>query len=166
VVKPVIGGPITVQNRRNTMKTYKSLVAAMFVIATIVAQAQDAGTLARNTSPNSGRHTGIGTPLIVKNYLRCLDSDIPMVVESALDNVTCARIAWPGEDLRGIQKKLGELTTQGGTRVIRYKALTALEVFRDPAGFRRFIEHRDGNGEGLLDEIGLRILPRPNLVAR
>jgi hypothetical protein len=143
------------------MKTYKSLVTAIFVIATVVAQAQDAGTLANNE-----RHTGIPVPLIVKNYLSCLDSDIPMAVESALGNVTYMRIAWPREDLRNVQQKLAELTTQGRTRVIRYKALTALEVFRDPAAFRQFIEHRNWSGDGLLEEIGVRILPQPNLVAR
>ncbi len=148
------------------MKTSTSLVTAIFVIATVVAQAQDGGTLAKNTSANNERHTRIPVPLIVKNYLRCLSSDIPMVVESTLDNVTCMRIAWAGEDLRDIQQKLAELTTQGRTRAIRYKALTALEVFRDPAAFRRFIEHRNGKGEGLLDEIGVQIRPQPNLVAR
>jgi hypothetical protein len=148
------------------MKTYKSLVAAMFVIATVVAQAQDSGTLAKNSPANNKCLTRIGIPLIVKNYLRCLDSDISGIVESALGHVTYMRIVWPGEDLRNIQQKLAELSKQGATRAIRYKAFTALEVFGDPAAFRRFIEHRNYNGDGLLEEIGVQILPRPNLVAR
>jgi hypothetical protein len=162
----MINRPTTDENGRNTMKTYKSLVTAIFVIATVIAQAQDVGTLTKNTSANNERHTRIGIPLIVKNYLRCLDSDVPTVVESALGHVAYMRIASPGEDLRNVQQKLAELTTQGTTRVIRYKAFTALEVFGDPAAFRRFIEHRSGNGDGLLDEIGVRILPQPNLVVR
>lgn len=147
------------------MKTQKSLVTAIFVIATVVAQAQDGGTLAKYDPPNIERHTRIGMPLMVKNYLSCLHSDIPGVVESALGHVTYIRIAWPGEDLRKVQQKLAQLTREGTTRVIRYKAFTALEVFGDPTAFRRFIERRDGNGDGLLDEIGVRILP-PNLVVR
>lgn len=148
------------------MKTSTSLVTAMFVIATVVAQAQDGRTLAKNTPANAVRHTRIDIPLIAKNYLRCLESDTPSIVESALGHVTYMRIAWPKEDLRNLCQKVAELATQGTTRDVRYKAFTALEVFDDPASFRGFIEHRDLNGDGLLDEIGLRILPHPNLVAR
>ncbi len=148
------------------MKTYKSLVTAIFVIATVNAQAQDVGTLTKNNSADNERYTRIRMPVMVKNYLSCLDSDIPGVVEAALGHVTYIRIAWPGEDLRNVQQKLAELTTKGTTRVIRYKAFTALEVFGDPAAFRRFIGRRNGNGDGLLDEIGVRILPQPNLVVR
>jgi len=59
-----------------------------------------------------------------------------------------------------------ELAVQGSTREIRYKAFTALEVFGEPTTFQRFIEHRDGNGDGILEEIAPMILPRTNLVVR
>ena len=148
------------------MKTYRSLAIAMLFVAATTVQAQDLGKVSQGGNADSERHSHISTVLIVKNYLRCLDSEFPTVVESALGHVTYMRIALPSENLGAIKEKLVSLTTNGSTLAVRYKAFTALEVYGNPAAFRRFIDHRNGNGDGILDEISLRIMPKSDLVAR
>ena len=148
------------------MKTYKSLAIALLFGTTAIVRAQDAGTVSQSFEPISAHQSRVGVPLIVKNYLSCLNSDVPSIVESALGHVTYMRIVWPTADLRSIQARLAELTAKGATRAIRYKAFMAAEVFGDPATFRRFAVNRNGNGDGILDEIGVRFTTKSDLVAR
>jgi len=148
------------------MNTYKGLVTAAMLTAAATLQAQDLAASAQGENLSGLRQTRVPVQLIIKNYVKCLDSDLPPIVESALGHVACMRIALPSEDLGAIQEKLVELTTRGATRAIRYKAFAALEVFGDPATFRRYVERKNGCGDGLLDEIAGRILPKSDLVAR
>jgi hypothetical protein len=148
------------------MKTFTGFVLAALMVATAAARPQDAGTITKNNAGSEVRISRVGFPLIIKNYMHCLDSDIPSVVESALGHVTFMRIAFPGQDLSKIQEKLVYLTTHGMTRAIRCRAFMALEVYGEPSAFCRFIERRQANGDGLLDEIGTRILPPADLVTK
>ncbi|MCX6135420.1 MAG: hypothetical protein NTU47_16565 [Ignavibacteriales bacterium] len=148
------------------MKTYMGVAIVMVMVATASARPQESGALhgEQAAERRSQRHGSMAR--IVANYQRCLESDVPGVVETALGHLTYMRIAFPKMDLGSIHTKLEELAVRGSTREIRYKAFTALEVFGEPATFQRFIETRDGNGDGILEEIAPRILPRTNLVVR
>jgi len=143
-----------------------SVAVVMVMMATASARPQESGTLQGEQTAVRQSQRNMNTPRIVTNYLRCLDCDVPGVVETALGHVAYMRIAYPKLDLGILRTKLVELAVQGSTREIRYKAFTALEVFGEPTTFQRFIEHRDGNGDGILEEIAPMILPRTNLVVR
>jgi hypothetical protein len=148
------------------MKTYLSVAVVMVMMATSTARPQESRTLQGEKTPVSQSQQHMSMPRILTNYQRCLDSDVPGVVEAALGHLTYMRIAYPRLDLSTIHAKLEELAVRGSTREIRYKAFTALEVFGEPATFQRFVEHRDGNGDGILEEIAPNLLPRTNLVVR
>lgn len=87
------------------------------------------------------------------NYLLCLNSDLPGVVESALGHVTLMRIKYPKLDLRKIHEKLYDLASQGATQSIRHKAFTAMQVFANPSIFKGAIVAGQSNGDGLLEAL-------------
>ena len=148
------------------MKTYMSAAVVLVMMATASAKPQESQVPQQEQTPVPQSQQHMNLPRIVTNYQRCLDSDVPGVVEAALGHLTYMRIAYPRLDLSTIHAKLEELAVRGSTRAIRYKAFTALEVFGEPTTFQSFVEHRDGNGDGILEEIAPKLLPRTNLVVR
>jgi hypothetical protein len=150
------------------MKTNKCFAIGLFFIAAATARPQDSGALTRASDGNDQAklYQHMDFQKVSINYLYCLNSGVPGIVESALGHVTYMRIAFPKQNLRDIQAKILDLATRGTTRSIRYKAFTALEVFADPSAFEHAIERRGGNGDGLLDEIGARLLTQADLTAK
>jgi hypothetical protein len=143
-----------------------SAAVLLVMIATASASPQESRASQEEQKTVSQSQQRMNMPRILTNYQRCLDSDVPGVVEAALGHLTYMRVAYPKLELGTIRTKLEELAVRGSTREIRYKAFTALEVFGEPATFQRFVEHRDGNGDGILEEIAPKILARTTLVVR
>jgi len=148
------------------MKRYMSIAVVTIMMATASARPQGSVTMQGEQSVVRHNHGLTNLTRIVTNYQRCLESDVPGVVEAALGHLTYMRIAFPKLDLSSIHTKLEELAVRGSIREIRYKAFTALEVFGEPTTFQRFVETRDGNGDGILEEIAPQIMQRTNLVVR
>jgi hypothetical protein len=146
------------------MKTGMKVAVALIALAASAAVAQDTGAAQREQTTD--RPTRISMNVIVKSYGRCLNSDIQGVVEAALGHVTYVRIAYPNADLAPIHAKLRELVVRGATRDIRCKSFAALEVFNDPKAYQRYIANRDGNGDGILEELAPRVFQQGTLVAR
>ena len=78
------------------MKTHRFLALGLALAAVTTLQAQqyhDSSTSELGQATASSH--GLNFERIKVNYLRCLYSDVPGVVESALGHVTYMRIAYP-----------------------------------------------------------------------
>lgn len=141
------------------MKTHKALVIGFALTAAIVARAQDLSELSKAGTSQSRENSRkvLDFEKVEANYLVCLNSEIPGVVESALGHVTLMRIAFPKQDLRKIHEKLYDLASQGATQSIRYKAFTAMQVFANPPAFKEAIVSRGACGDGLLENLAAQL---------
>ena len=140
------------------MKTHRFLALGLAFAAVTTLQAQqyhDSSTSESDQATASIQ--GLNFERIKVNYLSCLHSDVPGVVESALGHVTYMRIAFPNLDLKEIEQRIVVLTMEGYTRPIRAKAFQALRVFADPASFHQAIASRRASGDGLFEDIAARI---------
>lgn len=137
------------------MKTHKALIIGLALTAAITVHAQDIAKLSKTESSYSREYsrTALNFKLVETNYLFCLNSDFPAVVESALGHVTVMRIAYPKQDLRKIQEKVSDLALCGTTSSIRQKASMAEKVFANPSAFRSAIVDGQTNGDGLLESL-------------
>jgi hypothetical protein len=137
------------------MKTHKALIIGLALTAAISAHAQDIAKLSKTESSYSREYSrkALDFKKVETNYLFCLNSDVPSVVESALGHVTVMRIAYPKQDLRKIQEKVSDLALLGPTASIRQKASMAMKVFANPFGFRNAITDGQANGDGLLESL-------------
>ena len=137
------------------MKTHRALVIGLVFTAAMAAQAQDLAVLGNGEASHSRdiSRKVLNLQKYEVNYLACLNSEIPGVIESALGHITLMRIEFPKQDLRRIQQKLYDLASRGATQTIRHKAFTAMQVFADPTAYKSAIAGREYNGDGLLEEI-------------
>jgi len=137
------------------MKTTSALLIGLAFTATVAAHAQDIAGLrmVKPSDPTADARRTLNFPRVEANYLLNLHSDVPGVVESALGHVTLMRIAYPKQNLRLLHEKLYDLASRGATLSIRYKAFIAMQVFADPAAYRKSISGRVASGDGLLEEI-------------
>jgi hypothetical protein len=132
------------------MKTQTILAIGLTIMAATTTRAQQNESFDTSARQQTTSHV-FNFDKIRINYLKCLSSDNPGVVESALGHVTYTRIAFPKLDLSEIQERISDLSKQGTTPAIRSKALLALQVFSDPFSYQSAIASRDGNGDGLLE---------------
>jgi hypothetical protein len=143
------------------MKTCRTLVLGFALATTTIACAQNLATQSGiTTSGREGcRATLRNLRAVEVNYLVDLNSNIPMVVESALGHVTLMRIAYPDKDFRKIQEKLYDLASRGATRSIRHKAFMAMQVYADPLAYKEVIADQQVSGDGLLEVLAERQKP-------
>jgi hypothetical protein len=142
------------------MKRQSFVGIALLFIAASTAQPQvpNNQTQADAEAVQARRYKAADIQKFSKNYLFCLQSSIPLVVESALGHVSYMRIAYPDMCLRELKNKIADLSVHGATPSIRAKAFTALEVFANPSAYTAAIRTRDASGDGLLAEIGTQFL--------
>ena len=88
-----------------------------------------------------------------KNFVASLNNDNDGVVESSIAHVVHMRIALPHNDMPEIERTLDELTTDGHSPVIRYKAYLATLVFSDPMGFRSVMSTDYESGDAFFSAI-------------
>ena len=141
------------------MKTQKALVIGLALTVAVAAHAEDFSELSKARTSHS-RESLNKVPDLQKakvNYLACLNSETPGVVESALGHVTLMRIVYPKQDLTRIQEKLYDLAARGATKSIRQKAFIAMQVFADPTTYRGAILDKQGSGDGLLDSLAYQL---------
>ena len=77
-----------------------------------------------------------------RNYAQALKSTNNGVVESAIAFSAYLRISSPGLDLRDIRRTITDLSENGRTPVIRYKAYLATVVFDSPMSFAGTLNDR------------------------
>ena len=137
------------------MRYHRALVIGLALTAALAAQAQDLSELSKAEPSRSREYTRrtLNFQKVETNYLVCLNSVIPGVVESALGHVTLMRIAYPKQEFSKIREKLYDLASQGATQTIRYKAFAAMQVFANPAAFRETIAISQVSGDGLLEDL-------------
>jgi hypothetical protein len=142
------------------MKSHRFLAVALaFTVASSgQAQQQHTSSDSKVAEPRASHHV-VTMAMIAQNYLSCLRSDNPGVVESALGHVTYLRIAYPNLDLREHEEVIFDLTKTGLNRTIRSKAFVALKVFADPSSFKSAIATRKDTGDGLFEDIAGRMMP-------
>ena len=141
--------------QEDVMKTHRALVIGIALIAAIVARAQDLAVLPKTEVSHSRENSRkvLDFQKVEVNYLACLNSPIPGVVESALGHITLMRIAYPNQDLRKIRERLHDLASRGATRCIRHKAFIAMQVFANPLAFEGAITSTQCNGDSLLEDL-------------
>ncbi|HTP12560.1 MAG TPA: hypothetical protein VMM37_02995, partial [Bacteroidota bacterium] len=120
------------------MKTFAMVAAGLMVVSySVVGQPvkneEKSGTLENGTvySIEFSSHRGAAL-----NYAVALRSDCDGVVESAIAYSTLLRLVAQDLDMGRIQKILVDLSENGRTHAIRYKAYLALAVFENPAKFQ------------------------------
>ncbi|HTY38883.1 MAG TPA: hypothetical protein VMH23_17330 [Bacteroidota bacterium] len=137
------------------MKAHKALVAGLMFAATTALNAQDIAHYSTNVQKGEMdvRRPTLNFQRAQSNYLRCLNSETPGVVEAALGHVTLMRIKYPQKDMNDIRMKLYDLASEGATASIRQKAFTAMQVFANPTIYRGVISEGQTSGDGLLETV-------------
>jgi hypothetical protein len=120
----------------------KSIITLLFVAAPIFVNAQQlAFTNAKNAyyralSTNSSTtisHNRLDKALDA--YMRGLNHTLPAIVESSMFNLLVLRIDYPEIDYTEALKKLDEISVNGKTSVLRYKAYVTTEYLKNPTLF-------------------------------
>lgn len=120
------------------MKAYTRLLAGFF-FAALPAAAQEPVTENSSDASYCNHVATISRPSLekaAKGYGLALRSDVDGVIESSITYVTVLRIAIPDMDLSSIREEIEDLSVNGCTPVIRYKAYLATMVFQDPQQFK------------------------------
>ena len=66
------------------------------------------------------------------NYYKALQSDNEGMIESAMTNIMIMKLYFPDKDYDQFIIKLSELTTEGTTKQVRYKAFIACNYLKHP----------------------------------
>ncbi len=119
------------------MKAQIILAAGLFLVSVpTIAQIQNKD--GRDDALYFGSTSSYKTPYLeqaARNYALALKSSNDGVVESAIAFSAYLRISSPALDLQEIRKSISDLSENGRTPVIRYKAYLATVVFDGPEVF-------------------------------
>ena len=131
------------------MKTFMMVAAGLLIVSTSAA-GQSPKRGAKPDAPAYGTVYSYEPSYLRRaalNYAVALQSDCDGVVESAIAHTTLLRMVAQQLDMGKIHSILVNLSEQGRTPAIRYKAYLATAVFDDPARFentaRRMYEDCD-----------------------
>jgi hypothetical protein len=146
--------------REDAMKTSRVvavivLIAAGFTLACAQAAGQAGGAISPFASIRSYEKADMMK--LERYFMGSLDHPIDGVVESAIREVTRLKLVQPLCCSESIVEKLHELSIEGRTPAMRYKAALASIVFDNPSLFTRegFVEY--ANGEELFAAIAKRL---------
>ena len=114
------------------MKRSTFVVAALLSIAA-AAPAQSNTDLPYFPAPERYQHINVKS--LERSFIFALDSDNNGVVESAIAHVARLKIEVPSARMERVKAVLGNLSVNGRTVGIRYRAYLAGLVFDDPALF-------------------------------
>jgi hypothetical protein len=141
--------PTTIQE--DVMKTKHAVLTGMILIAmTGLLQAQTFYPVLKNS-------TAAYKTRLDKSYAISLSFDNNGLVESALAIVTMIKLDAPSDEFSRIKDEIDELTVDGATPVIRFKAYLADAVFANPAMFKEEASHRYDDPDALFSAIAGRL---------
>jgi hypothetical protein len=133
------------------MKTkYVVLTALMICVTTAFSQAQ-------TFYPTLKDCTAAYRTQLDKCYAISLRYDNNGCIESALGIVTMMKLDAPSEEFSRIKDEIDELTINGATPVIRFKAYLAEAVFANPAMFSEEASHRYDDNDALFSALAKRL---------
>jgi hypothetical protein len=145
-------GLATTENRsmEDVMKAYTIVIGSFLIAgASLSAQAQNATQAddCRAYLSAASSYQRVYVEKAVRNYKSCLDVANAGVVESALAHVAKLKLLFPKINCRGLEERIGYLSTHGQTPSIRYKACLTAMLFDNPDMFAREaqVEYKDSN---------------------
>ena len=124
------------------MKTFTIIIFTLiFIIANIAAQAQSAKTL----------------KAALPNYYNALNSNNDGAIESAIENLVKLKIHAPDLDYSKVAKRLDQLTAQGNTGEIKYKAFVAYLYLEDAERFNWISSENRDKKLKIVEELFVRL---------
>jgi hypothetical protein len=126
------------------------LAALMVAVITNLSQAQTFYPVLQNFSAAEKERMD-------KSYAISLNFTYNGIVESALAVVTMVKLDVPADEFPMIKDKIDDLTVNGATPVIRYKAYLAKAVFANPAMFKEEAAHQYSNPDAFFSAMAERM---------
>ncbi len=113
--------------------------AVMFTMASTAA-AQDAKETAEHKTYTVPCNWKGDSKLLVKAYGACLESDNPGVVESTLGHLLWMRATVSCVDITPLKPNVDQLSVNGKTASIRFRAYLTAIVMENPEAFRELVQ--------------------------
>lgn len=111
------------------------LISLITVLAPITLIAQEVILVSSNVAPVRVLYKSNGKRIekALVAYQRILNHPVSAIVESAMFNLLVLKIDYPELEYKQVLKKLDELSLNGKTSVIRYKAHLTSEFIKNPS---------------------------------
>ncbi len=105
------------------------------LLTVFLAGAMSLSAQAQSFFPIIKTYSDVQKERLERNYSVCLNTECDGLTESALAIVTMLKLDAPERRFSAIRERIEELTTEGATPAIRYKAYLAEAVYANPAMF-------------------------------
>ncbi|HXF99606.1 MAG TPA: hypothetical protein VNL69_02425 [Bacteroidota bacterium] len=117
------------------MRALRATIIAGLFIGMTQAMAQEEPTIGLRPFAQPNIYRTFDIRRYEKNLEQSLAHPMPVIVESALAQVTMLKLAQPDVVTKSWEKRIADLVLQGGSPAVRYKAHLAMMVFLQPQAF-------------------------------
>ena len=112
---------------------------------------------AQNYFPSYACYQKADLKVAAKNYLLALESTNEGIVTSALAHIGRMKLYFPDRQFPELEKKIGELSMNGQTANIRYRAFLVWNVFNNPSIFTNVSYAQFDDSEALFTTLSNRL---------